>query len=150
MVGGGPRNDHKFVKMIIDQLVSGEKKIYGVTDKFGTPTYTHDFAMNLFTLLDRQAFGTYHMVCKGTGTRFDVAKEIVRLCGYGESVEVVGVESSFFKERFFAPRPRSEMLFNQRLEDMGINLMRQWNVALKEYLARDYTHVLKGRAPALA
>jgi dTDP-4-dehydrorhamnose reductase len=150
MVGGGPRNDHKFVKMIVDQLVSGEKKVYGVTDKFGTPTYTHDFAMNLFTLLDRQAFGTYHMVCKGTGTRFDVAKEIVRLCGYGESVEVVGVESSFFKERFFVPRPRSEMLFNQRLEDMGINLMRQWNVALKEYLARDYAHVLKGRAPALA
>ncbi len=150
MVGGGPRNDHKFVKMIIDQLVAGEPTIYGVIDKFGTPTYTHDFAMNLFTLLEREAFGTYHMVCKGTGTRFDVAKEIVRLCGYADSVAVKEVDSSFFNERFFVPRPRSEMLFNQRLENMNINLMRQWNVALKEYLQRDYAHILRERAPAMA
>ncbi len=144
-------NDHKFVKMILDQLVAGEKKIYGVTDKFGTPTYTHDFAMNLFALLDRKAYGTYHMVCKGTGTRFDVAKEIVRLCGYADSVEMVEVDSSFFEERFFfVRRPRSEMMFNQGLEDLGINLMRQWDVALKEYLARDYAHLLKEKAPALA
>jgi dTDP-4-dehydrorhamnose reductase len=142
MVGGGPRNDHKFVKMIIDQLQSGQREIYGVHDKFGTPTYTHDFAMNLFTLLDRQLYGTYHMVCKGTGTRFDVAKEIVRLCGYHD-VEVKSVDSSFFKEQFFVPRPRSEMLFNQKLEDMNINLMRPWDEALKEYIERDYAHVVK-------
>jgi len=141
MVGGGPRNDHKFVYMILDQLTSGAPAIYAVTDKVGTPTYTHDFAMNLFALLERKAYGTYHMVCKGTGTRFDVAKEIVDICGY--NTDVKPVDSSFFSERFFAPRPRSEMLFNQGLERLNINLMRDWRVALREYIHRDYAHVVR-------
>jgi dTDP-4-dehydrorhamnose reductase len=141
MVGGGPRNDHKFVSMIVEQLSAGAPTIYGVTDKFGTPTYTHDFARNLFALLNRDAFGTYHMVCKGTGTRFDVAKEIVDICGY--DADVRPVDSSFFAERFFVPRPRSEMLHNQGLENLNINLMRDWRVALREYLERDYRDYLR-------
>ena len=36
MVGGGPRNDHKFVSFICSQLAAGAKVIYGVTDKVGT------------------------------------------------------------------------------------------------------------------
>jgi dTDP-4-dehydrorhamnose reductase len=150
MVGGGPRNDHKFVYMILDQLAQGERTIYGVTDKFGTPTYTHDFAMNLFALLDRKIYGTYHMVCKGAGTRFDVAKEIVDICGL--DVEVKPVDSSFFAERFFAPRPRSEMLFNQALANLNINLMRDWRVALREYIQREYAHVVRkpNQAEAMA
>jgi dTDP-4-dehydrorhamnose reductase len=75
------------------------------------------------------------------GTRFDVAKEIVAICA--RDVEVKPVDSSFFGERFFAPRPRSEMLFNQALEDLGINLMRDWRVALREYLERDYAHLIQ-------
>ena len=140
MIGGGRGNDHKFVYLIVDQLVSGARTIYGVADKIGTPTYTHDFARNLFALLDLDAFGTYHMVCKGKGTRFDVAREIVGICGY--DVEVKPVDSSFFAERFFVPRPRSEMLFNKRLETLNINLMRDWRVALREYLERDYAYAM--------
>jgi dTDP-4-dehydrorhamnose reductase len=97
--------------------------------KWGTPTYTHNFAMNLFALLDRGAYGLYHMVCRGIGTRFDVAKEIVAICR--RKVEVKPVASSFFGERFFAPRPGSEILFNHAFENRGINLMRDWRVALR-------------------
>jgi dTDP-4-dehydrorhamnose reductase len=129
--------------MILEQLAAGAKTIYGVTDKSGTPTYTHDFARNLFALLSRDIYGTYHMVCKGTGTRFDVAKEIVEICGY--ETEVKPVDSSFFAERFFVKRPASEMLFNQGLERLGINLMRDWRVALREYLKRDYVEFLAKR-----
>src|SRR5262249_50501256 len=57
MVGGGVRNDHKFVRLIIDQLQAGARIIHAVNDRFGTPTYTHDFAMNLFDLLEYNCFG---------------------------------------------------------------------------------------------
>lgn len=142
MVGGGPRNDHKFVSFICSQLAAGARTIYGVTDKVGTPTYTHDFAMNMFALLDHEAYGTYHMVCRGSGTRLEVAKEIVRICGHTD-VEVKGVDSSHFKKQFWVNRPDCEMLSNSRLEKLGINLMRDWRVALNEYLHRDYAHVVK-------
>jgi dTDP-4-dehydrorhamnose reductase len=144
MVGGGPRNDHKFVSFICSQLASGARVIYGVTDKIGTPTYTHDFAMNLFALLGRKAYGTYHMVCQGSGTRFDVAKEIVRICGFENEIEVKPVDSSHFDKQFWVRRPDCEMLKNTRLEALGINLMRDWRVALAEYLRRDYASVIKG------
>ena len=150
MVGGGPRNDHKFVSFICNQLLAGARTVYGVTDKVGTPTYTHDFAMNLFALLERKAYGTYHMVCKGAGTRYEFAREIVRICGYDDVVEVVGTDSSYFDVEFWVPRPDNEMLHNKALEALGINLMRDWRVALAEYLRRDYAHVLRSRdAPDL-
>ena len=148
MVGGGPRNDHKFVSFILEQLAAGAREIYAVTDKVGTPTYTHDFAINLFALLGREAFGTYHMVCKGSGTRFEVAKEIVRICGYHD-VEVKPADSSLFEKRFWAPRPDCEMLKNQALERLGINLMRDWRVALADYLLRDYAHLVRNKNGAV-
>lgn len=142
MIGGGPRNDHKFVSFILEQLADGARVIYGVTDKVGCPTYTRDFAMNLFALLDREAYGTYHMVCEGSGTRFEVAQEIVRICGY-KDVEVKPIDSSFFQKRFWVPRPACEMLKNQGLERLGVNLMRPWRIALEEYIRRDYTCAVK-------
>jgi dTDP-4-dehydrorhamnose reductase len=143
MVGGGPRNDHKFVSFICNQLVGGARTVYGVTDKIGTPTYTHDFAMNLFALLERQEYGTYHMVCRGAATRYEFAKEIVKICGYEDDVEVKGVDSSHFSKEFWVTRPDCEMLMNQGLERLGINMMRDWRVAIAEYLNRDYHHVVR-------
>jgi len=137
MVGGGYRKDHKFVFRILDQLAQGRKTIHAVHDKFGTPTYTHDFAHNLFALLDRRAYGLYHMVCEGSGSRYDVACELVRACGL-DDVKVVPVDSEFFLEEFHAPRPRSEMMRNAALEGIGLNLMRPWQDALRDYLVREY------------
>jgi len=137
MVGGGPAKDHKFVSKILEQIGEGRSRIHAVADKWGTPTYTHDFAMTLFRLLDTQQYGTYHMVCEGTGSRFDVAKEIVRICER-DDIEVVPVDSEFFRDEYPAPRPRSEMLINANLNELGINSMRGWKEALEDYIHTDY------------
>jgi dTDP-4-dehydrorhamnose reductase len=152
MVGGGPAKDHKFVYKILEQIETERRRIYAVDDKWGTPTYTHDFATNLFALLERQHYGTYHMVCEGYGTRFDVAKEIVSVCGRND-VKVEPVDSSFFREDYPAPRPRSEMLRNENLERLGLNWMRPWQEALRDYIETEYpeliarTHSHRGAPP---
>lgn len=143
MVGGGMSKDHKFVHKMLDQILEGKKTLHAVDDKFGTPTYTHDFAMNLFKLLAVEAYGTYHMVCEGSGSRYDVAKELVRLCGLEDEIELVAVDSDFFKDVYFAPRPTSEMMLNANLEKEGINLMRNWKVALSDYLEKEYSHLIR-------
>src|SRR5579863_2128340 len=137
MVGGGRHIDHKFVWLILKQIASKQPVVYAVNDKWGTPTYTHDFAMNLFRLLDTEQYGTYHMVCKDWGTRYDVACEIVKAIGNTE-VKVVPVASDHFSKEFFVPRPRSEMLQNRNLERLQINLMRPWRIAVRDYIAREY------------
>src|SRR4029453_10846539 len=108
MVGGGAK-DHKFVARIITQLAVGRRTIYAVSDKVGAPTYAPDFAACFSRLLETEIFGLYHMVCEGWGSRYDVAEHILNVLGRTD-VELVDVDSSFFRERFFAPRPRSEGL----------------------------------------
>ena len=134
MVGGADR-DHKFVAKIAAQLGAGARKIYAVTDKLGTPTYTEDFARNLLALVATPWYGRYHMACLGEGSRLDVARELLSFYGR-DDVEVVPVTSDFFAETYPAPRPYSEMMRNYMLELHGLNLMRPWQVALREYLER--------------
>ena len=51
MMGGGPKKDKKFIQKILYQIKSGKKELFIVNDKLGTPTYTHDFAINVKLLI---------------------------------------------------------------------------------------------------
>lgn len=131
MMGGAL--DHKFVSLIRAQLHA--ETIYAVTDRLGSPTYTYDFARNLLALVATNEYGTYHMTCEGDPSRYDVAREIVRLSG--STARVVRVKSNYFPT-FFAPRPPCEALRNDGLRALGLNLMRPWQDALGDY-ARSWT-----------
>lgn len=81
MIGGGPKKDKKFVNKIIKQIQEGKKEIFAIDEIFGTPTYTHDFAKNIFKIIDLEELGLYNLVCSDSCSRFDVAKEILKLIG---------------------------------------------------------------------
>lgn len=149
MVGGGPGKDHKFVSKILAQVLDDVPVIHAVRDKWGTPTYTRHFSANLFRLLHTDAYGTYHMVCEGSGTRYDVAVELVQILGRND-IAVRPVDSCFFQEEYFAPRPRSEMLMNANLRRMNLNLMGHWKDALREYVHHDYASTFARASPDAA
>jgi dTDP-4-dehydrorhamnose reductase len=137
MIGGGPKKDKKFVGHIMKQIESGAQEIYAVNDKFGTPSYTHDLARNLYLLIKKDASGVYNMVCNGQpASRYDIAKEIVSILGYEKKIKVIPVPSSHFQKNFYAIRPQCENLMNRRLTLEGSNIMRNWEDALKEYLEK--------------
>lgn len=138
MMGGGPRKDKKFVQIIMKQLKAGATELHVVDDKLGTPTYTHDFAKNVKALLASEHWGVYNMVCGGETGRLEVAREIVRHLGLEDKVTITPVSSDYFREQYFAQRPASERLVNAKLELRNLNLMRDWRVALGEYLDADY------------
>ena len=54
MMGGGPAKDKKFIHKIMSQIKNGSNEIYIVNDKFGTPTYTLDFAKNMKLILTKK------------------------------------------------------------------------------------------------
>jgi len=143
MMGGGREKEKKFIYKILGQIGAGRRRIYAVDDKWGTPTYTYDFARNLFELIESKAYGVYHMACEGKGTRYDVAKEILHICGRGD-VELTAVSSDFFKKEYFAPRPRSEMMYNAKLRKLGLNKMREWKESLREYIENEFPDFMAG------
>jgi dTDP-4-dehydrorhamnose reductase len=140
MVGGGVK-DHKFVSRIVQQLRDGNDTVYAVVDKLGTPTYVPDFSACLSRLITTDSYGLYHMACEGEGSRYDVAACIIETFGLSDRVELVPVGSEFFAEEFSAPRPPSEIMRNLVLDLQGLNSMRPWRVALREYLARNFADV---------
>jgi dTDP-4-dehydrorhamnose reductase len=54
----------------------------------------------------------------------------------------VEVSSDYFSAEYFAARPPSERLINRKLNLRGLNIMRDWQTALKEYIDRYYKEYL--------
>ena len=142
MMGAGPKKDKKFVQKIMSQIKSGKDELFIVNDKLGTPTYTHDFALNVKVLLEREYWGLYNMVCDGVTGRFEVALELIDILGLKDKIKVTPVESRFFEKEYFAERPPSERLVDKKLDIRGLNTMRDWRICLKEYLDNYYKDYL--------
>lgn len=136
MMGGGPAKDKKFINKIFKQIQSGQKELYVVDDKLGTPTYTVSFARGIFKVVESELYGLYNQVCGGDCSRYDVAVEFVRLLGLADDIKVTKVSSDHFKTEYFAPRPASEKLVNFKLDARGINFMPEWHDALALYAER--------------
>jgi dTDP-4-dehydrorhamnose reductase len=125
------------------QLRDGKSELFIVNDKFGTPTYTHDFARNVRLLLENELWGLYNMVCEGLTSRLEVATELLNVLKLQDRVRVTEVTSDFYREEYFAPRPHSERLINRKLNLRKMNVMRDWKVSLKEYIGRYYSTYLE-------
>ena len=143
MMGAGINKDKKFIQKIIQQIYDGKNTLHIVNDKLGTPTYTQDFASNVKLLIEKQQRGLFNMVCGGFTGRLEVANELVQYLGLEGSLEVEEVTSEFFAEEYFAERPECERLLNKRLDDLDLNIMRDWRIALKEYLVDYYPSIMK-------
>lgn len=138
MMGAGPVKDKKFIQKLMKQLKDGKKELFIVDDKDGTPTFTHDFARNVKALIQKEYWGLYNMVCGGQTSRFEVAKELVDILGLADKIKLTSVSSDYFKDVYFAQRPPCERLINRKLNIRNLNLMRDWKVALREYIDNYY------------
>ena len=143
MMGGRPKKDKKFIQKIMKQIESGKKELHIVNDKLGTPTYTHDFATNVKLLIEKGRRGLYNMVCGGLTSRLEVATEMLLMLGLQDEIKIREVNSDFFAKEYFADRPDCERLINKKLNDQNLNIMRDWKIALKEYLEDYYSSYLQ-------
>ncbi len=138
MMGSGPKKDKKFIQKLMKQLKDGKKELFIVNDKDGTPTYTQDFAKNVMHLIQKEYWGLYNMVCGGETSRLEVTEELLDILGIKDKIKINVVTSEYFKDIYFAERPPCERLENRKLNIRGANLMRDWKVALKEYIENYY------------
>ena len=126
--GGGPKHDTKFVGKLYRQITSGKTEINAVQDKYGSLSYLPDLCKGIEKVLVHREFGTYHITCEGSASRYEVAQEFVRLLGV--DVKVNPVDSSSFYGDYFAPRPVSERLVNSVIPGFT---PRTWQECLAEY-----------------
>ncbi len=137
IVGGG-KKDIKFVGKVIAKMRESNR-LKAVDDKFGSLTYAKDLLSGIKSLIRIKPFGLYHMVNPGMVSRYDIALEIKNILSL-DDIEISPVSSGFFPMP--APRGRSEALENVRLSQVGLDLMRNWKDALRDYLLNDYEAIL--------
>lgn len=102
-----------------------------VTDEIGSPTYTLHLAEGILGLLDRDADGLFHLAGAGSCSRFELAKETLRLVGL-EGVSVEAALSDAFPTK--AERPRNSVLDCGKAEALGVS-MPGWRDGLHAFLA---------------
>ena len=124
---GGRNFPHRIV-----QLADERGALRVVTDEVGNPTYAPDLAAALAALIRTGAYGVYHFTNSGYCSRYDFAREILRLTGR-EHVPVEPITLDQF-QRDSTP-PRFAPLANTAGAALGI-VLRPWQEALAEFLAQ--------------
>lgn len=133
MIGGGVR-DKKFVGKIVRLIDEGKTPLRVVDDKWGSPTYGRDLLGGIRALIETDAFGLYHMTNGGRCSRYEVALALRNSLDRPD-VGIEPISSAHFP--LPAPRARSEVMRNFKLEVLGFHTMRPWQEALREYVTAE-------------
>ncbi len=128
---GGGKEDKKFVAKVLGLVKEGKKEIKMIRDRVIQPSSVKDTVANLLALIKRQGRGIYNMVGHGQASYYDYAQAILEFADITD-VRVIPIQSQDFKES--APRPKNLTAINGRLQEAGLDLMRDWRIALKEYV----------------
>lgn len=140
MVGGG-RKDKKFISLMLKQIISGKRDLKVVDDKYGTITYTKDFANNLEKLFNTRLYGKYHMVCNGETSRYEIIKHVLKRINI-KNIKLNKVHSNYFAKDFPVERSSSERLINQKLKKINLDFMGKWKDSIDNYLKSEWSSQL--------
>jgi dTDP-4-dehydrorhamnose reductase len=112
-------------------LASQQAELTVVTDEIATPTLAGDLAEAIARLVEHKAYGVYHFTNGGECSRYDWAREVLRLAGRSD---VVLKPSTLAEYKPHPPKPPYSVLRNEAGARLGITL-RPWHDALAEHFA---------------
>jgi dTDP-4-dehydrorhamnose reductase len=118
-----------FVEMMLKKAANGDS-IRVVDDQRLTPTSTRELARKVADLLSINEFGLFHITSNGDCTWFEFAREIFTIAGI--KADLSPTTSEAFNSA--AGRPAYSVLDNARLKTLGLDDLKEWRWALKEYL----------------
>ncbi len=106
------------------------KPLTVVDDQIGNPTWTCEVVRQTKTTIENDLKGIYHCTAEGEASWYQFAIEIFELLGM--DVKIVPCTSKEFP--LPAKRPRYSSLENARFRELGLNAMRDYKVALEEFM----------------
>ncbi len=117
------------------RLSSQRDELLVVDDELGSPTYAPDLAAAIAQLIRRPVYGVYHLAGAGGCSRFELAREVLRLAG--RPTRVAAITSAEYLRRYPLParRPADSRLRNFcAATALGIRL-RPWAEGVAAMLA---------------
>jgi len=128
-VAGASGKGGNFVETIL-RLARERSELRVVNDQVFSPTYTKDLAGKIAQLINTEYYGIFHITNKGYCSWYQFATEILRLAGL--KTPIIPVTSDEYPQK--ARRPRFSVLDNYHLRLLGMDDMRPWQEALRDYM----------------
>jgi dTDP-4-dehydrorhamnose reductase len=129
-VAGSSGKRGNFVETVL-RLARERDELRVVDDQVLSPTYTGDLAQKVAQIISTEYYGVFHITNKGFCSWYQFATEIFKQAGVKTSV--IAVTSDQYPRK--AKRPHFSVLDNCHLRLLGMDDMRPWQDALKDYLA---------------
>lgn len=124
------QHGNNFVKTML-RLGSERDVVRVVNDQWGSPTYTHDLAQFLLSLIQTRCYGIYHASNAESCTWYEFAKSIFEEAGMSVTVEPCTTEK-FVRP---APRPKYSVMDNMAIRINGFQPLRSWQEALHSFIS---------------
>ncbi|MGN7456721.1 dTDP-4-dehydrorhamnose reductase [Paenibacillus pasadenensis] len=118
-----------FVKTML-RLGAEKDRLSIVSDQFGSPTYTKDFAALLLELARSEAYGIYHASNTGSCSWHEFAQAIFEEAGLKAQADPCTTEE--FPRP--APRPKFSIMDHGAIRVNGFNELPEWREALVRFL----------------
>ncbi len=120
-----------FVKTV-RRVIREKGAITVVNDQRGNPTNANDLAHHILKLALTEEYGIYHCTGSGECSWYDFAVKIAEYSGFGDVVKPCTTEEYPSPTK----RPAYSSLRNLALECSVGDEMRDWKVALEEYISK--------------
>jgi dTDP-4-dehydrorhamnose reductase len=101
-----------------------------VNDQIGNPTWTQDVVRQTEIVIRHNLEGIYHCTSEGEVSWYGFAREIFNFL----NIDADLVPCTTDEYRRPAPRPKYSCLENHRLNEAGLNVMRNYRAALVDFL----------------
>lgn len=122
--------ENNLVESIIEEAKKGLVTV--PKSRYGSPTSAYELSKFLISIMDTNAYGTYHASCEGTCSFRAFAQKILDITKIDAKIE----EKRDSDRIDFEPAFRG--IDNYFLNLLNINTFSTWEDALEEYLRREY------------
>ncbi len=127
----GSGKGYSFISLMLEKARNSEN-IKVVDDQFGSPTYTYDLALKIKELINKNApAGTYHIANSCSCSWYEFAKKIFELSNLKPNFEQIKSGDGLSKIK----RPKYSVLLSENLKKQGIESLRPWQNALRDFLS---------------
>ena len=128
-IAGAIGKGGNFVETML-RLARERDELRVVNDQVFSPTYTKDLAGKIAQLINTEYYGIFHITNKGSCSWYEFATEILKQAEL--KTPIIPVTSDEYPQK--ARRPRFSVLDNYHLRLLGMDDMRPWQEALKDYM----------------
>lgn len=122
--------ENRLVEKIIEDGKKGLVKV--PKSRYGSPTSAYELTKFLISIMDTNAYGTYHASCEGTCSFKTFAKKVLDIAKIDAKIEEIRDNDSVEFE------PAFRGIENYFLKLLNKNTFTSWEKALEDYLRKEY------------